>query len=269
MKKIVLFFIFVFGMVSFLGADKLDKVISSGKLKCGVVLDFPPMGYFSKDNKPAGFDVDYCKDLAKVLNLKLKIVNLTWAERIPSLISGKTDLVIGSTSDTLQRAKTAGFTIPYYVFKFQVVHKKNTKIKTFEDLKDKKVGAGLSTTYEIEFLKHSKERGWDKNNYVSLKSENDVILALKQGKVDAIITTDTVASSLIKSGKYKNFVAGPFLPNFNDFVSIIVKRTEYGWLNYLNLFVNQQVRTGRYAELYKKHMGSSNVPKLSMDNVYY
>jgi len=44
-------------------ADKLDDVINRGTLNCGVVLDFPPMGYTDKDNKPAGFDVDYCDDL--------------------------------------------------------------------------------------------------------------------------------------------------------------------------------------------------------------
>ena len=50
-------------------ADKLDKIISKGKIRCGVVLDFPPMGYRDARNKPAGFDVEYCKDLAKVLGV--------------------------------------------------------------------------------------------------------------------------------------------------------------------------------------------------------
>ena len=40
-------------------ADQLDTVIQRGTLNCGVVLDFPPMGYFDENNEPAGFDVDY------------------------------------------------------------------------------------------------------------------------------------------------------------------------------------------------------------------
>lgn len=47
-------------------ADKLDDIISSGKLRCAVVLDFPPMGSRDADNKPVGFDVDYCNDLARL-----------------------------------------------------------------------------------------------------------------------------------------------------------------------------------------------------------
>ena len=33
-------------------ADKLDDIIASGKLRCAVVLDFPPMG--SRDAQSAG-----------------------------------------------------------------------------------------------------------------------------------------------------------------------------------------------------------------------
>jgi len=127
------------GAFSALSADKLDDVIKKGTLNCGVVLDFPPMGYTDKDNKPAGFDVDYCNDLAKVLGVKSNILNLTWGDRIPSLISGKTDVVVGSTSDTLERAKSVGFTYPYFVFKFQVISKKGVKMASFDDLKNIKV----------------------------------------------------------------------------------------------------------------------------------
>ena len=35
-------------------ADKLDDIISSGTLRCAVVLDFPPMGMRDADNNPIG-----------------------------------------------------------------------------------------------------------------------------------------------------------------------------------------------------------------------
>uniref|UniRef100_UPI0026847FE2 transporter substrate-binding domain-containing protein n=1 Tax=Psychromonas sp. Urea-02u-13 TaxID=2058326 RepID=UPI0026847FE2 len=62
------------GAISSASADKLDDVIKRGTLNCGVVLDFPPMGYTDKDNKAAGFDVDYCNDLAKVLGVKSNVI---------------------------------------------------------------------------------------------------------------------------------------------------------------------------------------------------
>ncbi|MEK9597894.1 MAG: transporter substrate-binding domain-containing protein, partial [Alphaproteobacteria bacterium] len=60
-------------MVAPVAADTLDDVIDAGTLKCGVVLDFPPIGYFDANNEPAGFDVEYCNDLAAALEVDVEI----------------------------------------------------------------------------------------------------------------------------------------------------------------------------------------------------
>jgi polar amino acid transport system substrate-binding protein len=56
-------------------------------------------------------------------------------------------------------------------------------------------------------------------------------------------------------------------PFDTDYVALFAKRDEYGLLNYLNLFVNQQIRTGRYDELYEKWVGGE-VPSLIVPNAY-
>lgn len=244
------------GAFSSASADQLDDVISRGTLNCGVVLDFPPMGYTDKDNKPAGFDVDYCNDLAAVLGVKSNVINLTWGDRIPSLISAKTDVVIGSTSDSLARAKSVGFTYPYFVFKFQVISKKGVEMSSFEDLKNVKVGAALGTTYETEYFNYADSQGWGRDNYTSFKSENDAFLGLYQGKVDALISTNTNIATKLTSGQFDDFVAGPYVPNYDDVVGIIAKRNELAWIKYLNLFLVHQVRDGRLNELHVKHFGT-------------
>jgi len=245
------------GMFSTASADKLDDVITAGTLNCGVVLDFPPMGYFDKHNKPAGFDVDYCNDLAKALGVKSNVMNLTWGDRIPSLISGKTDVVVGSTSDTLERAKSVGFTYPYFVFKFQVISKKGKNINSFDDLKNVKVGAALGTTYETEYLAYAKKKGWGKGNYTAFKSENDAYLGLYQGKIDALISTNTNIATKLQTKEFKNFVAGPYVPNYDDVVGLIAKRSETAWISYLNLFLVHQIRDGAMNKAYNKHFGSN------------
>ncbi|AOY88392.1 amino acid ABC transporter substrate-binding protein [Marinobacter salinus] len=237
-------------------ADQLDTVIQRGTLNCGVVLDFPPMGYFNEDNEPAGFDVDYCNDLAEVLGVDVNVLNLTWGDRIPSLIAGKTDVVIGSTSDTLERAKSVGFTYPYFVFKFQVIAGKDKNIQSFDDLKNLKVGAALGTTYETEYLAYAEKKGWGTDNYTAFKSENDAYLGLYQGKVDAIISTNTNIATKLQSEEFAGFEAGPFVPNYDDVVGLIAKRSETAWINYLNLFLVRQIRDGNMNEAYNKHFGS-------------
>jgi len=250
------------GAFSSANADKLDDVISRGTLNCGVVLDFPPMGYTDKDNQPAGFDVDYCDDLAKVIGVKSNVINLTWADRIPSLISAKTDVVVGSTSDTLARAKSVGFTYPYFAFKFQVISKKGVKMASFDDLKNIKVGAALGTTYEVEYFEYADSQGWGRDNYTSFKSENDAYLGLYQGKVDALISTNTNIATKLASGQFDNFVAGPYVPNYDDIVGLIAKRDELSWINYLNLFLVHQIRDGRLNELHIKHFGTPVSPEM-------
>jgi polar amino acid transport system substrate-binding protein len=53
-----------------------------------------------------------------------------------------------------------------------------------------------------------------------------------------------------------------------DHVALIALRNEEGLLDYLDLFVNQQVRTGRYQELYNTHVGEGPAPDLTIPGVY-
>lgn len=250
-------------------ADQLDNVLKKGVVRCGVVLDFPPIGFRDADNNPDGLDVQMCKDLAEGMKIKYEVVGLTWAERIPALISGKIDVAVASSSDTLERAQTVGFTVPYNVFRFQAVLAPGVQIDSWEDLKDLKVGAAVGTTYESEFLDY-KAKNWSgaKGKYTSYQSENESFLAVKQGQVDAIIVTDTVAANNIKSGKFEGVSAGPVAPFGADIVGMMTKRKEFGWLNYLNIFINRQVRSGRYQEIYSKYVGGE-APNLTSKGVYY
>jgi polar amino acid transport system substrate-binding protein len=250
-------------------ADKLDDVLSKGKVRCGVVLDFPPMGFRDSNNEAVGMDVDMCADLAKAMNIEYEIVGLTWAERIPSLISGKVDVAIASSSDTLERAQTVGFTIPYMLFQFQALLSEKAEASSWEDLKDLKVGAAIGTTYESSFLDYKKEN-WEgsKGKYSSFQSENESFLAVSQGQVDAVIVTDTAAANVLASGKFKGIKSGPVAPFGADIVGMMTLRKQYGWINYLNLFINRQVRTGRFQELYGKWIGGT-APDMTVPGTYY
>lgn len=249
-------------------ADKLDDIISSGKLRCAVVLDFPPMGSRDAQNKPIGFDVDYCNDLAKSLGAKPEIVETPFADRIPALMSGRVDVIVGSTSDTLERARVVGLSIPYFVFQNVVLTREGTGINKYEDMKGHPVG-NTSSTYEAITLEAQVKKWNDpKGSFRAYQNQADTILAVSQGHIDATVSTNTVAMASIKSGKYKGLKIVGNAPYVPDYVSIAVKRNEYGLLNYINLFVNQQVRQGRYKELYEKWVGGTPVP-LTVPNVYY
>ena len=257
--------VFAFSTAGDARADKLDDVINNGTLRCAVVLDFPPIGFRDANNEPAGFDVEYCKDLAKALEVDHEILPVTWAERLPSIVTNRADVVFGGTSDSLERAKTVGFSIPYAIYYAQAVVGKNSGIKTFEDMKGKRVAAAVGTVPEQEFLKFAEKWGTE-DLYQGYQSENEVFLAVAQGKADAGITTNTAVKPIAE--RYDSVIAGPRMPWTTDYTSVVGPRKDFGWLNYLNLFITHQVRSGRYQELWGQFVGGE-APDLRIPGVMY
>ena len=180
-------------------ADKLDDIIESGKLRCAVTLDFPPMGFRDENNNPAGFDVDYCADLAKVLGVEPEVVETPFPDRIPALVSGRADVIVASTSDTLERAKTVGMTIPYFAFQMVVLTREDAGVNSYADLKGKKLG-NTSGTYEAIALEKD-QKAWGTGSFRAYQSQNDTILAVAQGHIDATVVTNTVAAATLKIGR--------------------------------------------------------------------
>lgn len=246
-------------------ADTLDDVIDRGVLRCGVVLDFPPIGFRDANNEPAGFDVDYCADLAAALDVEHEILPLTWAERLPVIVTGRADVVFGATSDTLERARTVGFTIPYAIYYAQGVVGVDSGIETFEDIRGKRVAAAVGTVPEQEWLEIAAEWG-EEDLYQGYQSENEVFLAVAQGRADIGITTNTAVLPITQ--QYDTVIAGPRMPWTTDYTSVVAERTDVSWLNYLNLFVTHQVRSGRYQELWGQYVGGE-APELRIPGVMY
>jgi len=189
-------------------------------------------------------------------------------ELVPQVIASRADVIVASTSDTLERAKTVGMTIPYFAFQMVVLTREDAGVNSYADLKGKKLG-NTSGTYEAIALEKD-QKAWGTGSFRAYQSQNDTILAVAQGHIDATVVTNTVAAATLKFGKYKGLKVAGDAPYVVDYVSLAAKRSEYGLLNYLNLFVNQQVRNGRYDELWKKWVGDEIKPaNLTVPGVYY
>lgn len=233
-------------------ADKLDDVISAGELKCGVMLDYPPNGFRDSANNPTGYDVEYCQDLAKALGVKPVIVETPSPQRIPALLSNQVDISIASATITLERAKTVAFTSPYSSYSFVVVSRKDSNIKTFADLKGKRVAGVRGAAEDSLFQNYFKQWNDANGQYLTVSNDSDRNLALAQGKVDAFIVNVQAASELIKLPQYQAFHTCCDAPFPKDTVGMMVTRDSTDFLRFTNLFLHEQQVSGRYAELYKK-----------------
>lgn len=246
-------------------ADKLDDIIASGTLRCAVMLDFAPMGFRDEQHNPAGFDVDTCNDLATALGVDAEIVETPLVDRIPALLSGRADVAVASASDTLERAKTIGFTVPYFAFTSVILARSDANITTYKDLKGKVVGTPAGSAEGIALSADVTEWNASGGEYKGFQSQADTYLAMAQGQIQATILPSTLAAAAVE--QYPQFVVVGDAPYVIDYVGLMAARNEYGFLNYLDLFINQQVRTGRYDELYEKWIGGA-VPALTIPNVY-
>lgn len=237
-------------------ADKLDDIISSGKVRCGIMLDVPPVGMRDNNNNPVGYDVEFCMDLAKALGVEAVIVETPAPDRIPAILSGRVDIGVASATNSLERAKSVAFSIPYQIWDVGVaVAADNTSIKSYMDVKGKKVGTVRGTTGEVAFLNDLKQWG-SGTSHISYGSNAEQFLALSQGKVDAIIESTAIFGEYAKgAGKGKIKVCCSVTTAPADWTGLMVKRGDQGLLNWVNLFVWHQYKNGRTDELYRKWFG--------------
>ncbi len=105
-------------------SSTIDKVMRKGTLRVGLS-SFVPWAMQDKNGEWVGFEVDVATQLAKDMGVKLELVPTKWEGLIPSLLTGKFDLIIAGMTGTPQRALKINFTIPYdYSGMNVVVHKK-------------------------------------------------------------------------------------------------------------------------------------------------
>lgn len=247
----------------------LDTIIQSKKLRCGIMLDAPPAGFRDQSNEPDGYDVIYCKDMAKALGAEAVIVETPSPDRIPALVSNRIDVLISSTTPTPARALTVAFTQPYTNNIMMVVTRKDSGISQYSDLKSKKLGGVIGATPE-QLFKQELANGWQGSGatYTGYASNSESYLALQQGKVDAILIAAGVFHALSQSGQFPEFVATGVAP-LADFGSIAVHRDDEQFLNWARLFIFQQEVSGRRAEIYKKYYGDGPLPPLTANGINF
>jgi ABC-type amino acid transport substrate-binding protein len=246
-------------------ADKLDDIQKAQKLRCGVLLDLPPVGYRDANNNPVGYDIEICQDMAKALGVEPEIVETPSPDRIPALLSDRVDVSVSSATNSLERAKVVAFSIPYQIWSYAVVVRKDSDVKKFDDLKGKRVGIVRGTTPETYFLPIFKQWNDPNGSYTPYGSDADRFLALSQGKIDASVEGNVALGQFLKTPQGKDFVICCNTPFPEDWTGIMVRRNEQGLLNWVNLFLWHEIKNGRVQELYRKWWGI-DAPSLALPN---
>lgn len=131
----------------------LDDVMKAKTIRIGVPTDYPPYGFVGLDLKPQGLDVAMANLIAEKMGVKLEMVPVVSANRIPYLQTKQVQLVISTLGKNPDRMKVIDFTHAYSPF-FQAVYApKAMSIKSFADLGGKTIAVAKGAMEEQELAK--------------------------------------------------------------------------------------------------------------------
>lgn len=172
--------------------ESLNIIKENGKIILGTSADYPPYEWHviegTKD-EITGVDIEIAKAAAEDLGVELEIKDMQFNGLIPSLKAGDVDMVIAGMCADEKRRKAVDFTEPYIEQNQVILIRKDDsdEFKSLEDLKDKKVGTQLGTMQQ-EYA--------DANfgaEVIGVPNNNDLVLELKNGTLDAIFMTEFTA----------------------------------------------------------------------------
>lgn len=174
-------------------ADALATIETNKVIRIAVPQDFPPFGTVGTDMQPQGYDVDVAKLIADKLGVKLELVPVTSANRIPYLQTNKVDLVISSLGKNAEREKVIDFTTAYAPFFNGVFGPAGADVKDVQGLTGKTIGVTRGAVEDIELTKIAPADATIKR----YEDNNGTISAFLSGQVDLIATGNVVAAAII------------------------------------------------------------------------
>ena len=131
----------------------LDDVMKAKSIKIAIPTDYPPYGFVGTDMAPQGLDVDVAKLIAAKLGVKVELVPVTSANRVPYLQTRKADLVVSTLGKNPDREKVIDFTSAYSPFFQAVFAPKTMAIKGWGDLAGKSVAVTRGAMEDQELAK--------------------------------------------------------------------------------------------------------------------
>lgn len=185
-------------------AKQTGMTVNDGVLTMATNAYFPPYEYYEGD-EVVGIDAEIAGAVAEKLGLELKIEDMEFDSIITAVQTGKADMGLAGITVTDERKESVNFSDSYATGIQVIIVPEGSDIVGVDDLADRKIGVQLATTGDI----YAKD-DFGEDHVEEYNKGADAVMALVQGKVDAVIIDNEPA---------KNFVAA------ND--GLVILDTEY------------------------------------------
>lgn len=153
------------------------------------------------DGKISGLEIAVMSEVAKRLHLRLVPVVTKWDSIIIGLNANKFDMSMGAIDITPARQKSIVFADAWIQSGGRILAPNNTTIKSPDDLKGKRIGAQVSSTYAQLAVEHG----------AILKNYSDVTSAVQDminGNLDGVIN-DSISNAYLIAHNHLPFVQVP------------------------------------------------------------
>jgi len=223
---------------------------AGGKLIVAMELAYPPFETKDDAGEPTGISVDFAKDLGAYLGRETEIVNTAWDGLIPSLQTGKADLVISSMTITEKRKEEVDFSDPYANAILAILANKDSGVASIDDLNQagKKVAVKTGSTgyfYAEDNLKNAE--------IIALADESACVTEVSQGKADGFLYDQLTI--------YRNNQMNPettaaiFIPFQKvEYWGAAMKKGNTELLNGVNEFIKKYTDEGGFDKLSEKYL---------------
>lgn len=167
-------------------------------LEMATSAEFPPFESRDASGEFVGFDIDLAHHIADELGYELNITDMKFDGLIGALQNDRVDMVIAGMSATDQRRENVDFSSEYHFSGEMFITKKDSEVKSLEDLEGKTVGVQLGTIQE-EGANKILEEGDINFELKALDDSGALIQEILSDRIDAAYMDKEVAKGYVEA----------------------------------------------------------------------
>lgn len=214
-----------------------------------------PFAYLDAKNNNtfSGIDAEIITEIAKRLGIaKVEMKHVPFENLLIELNNGSVDMVTDAMYIKPERLSKAYFTNQWYREGEAVVIKKDSAIKTKEDLKDKTIGGQKGMTF-LETAQKWQQEGKVKEVKV-FNSQAELMMAVNTGKIDACITDGIVAGYTLKQNADLALrIMEPYEPESSGVIGAAIRFADKELLTAVNDELEKMRADGTLKAIYDKY----------------
>jgi len=242
-----LFSFLIIAAVVVAGCAKAEK----DTLKVGMELAYPPFEMTDTDGNPEGISVDLAYALGKYLKRPVQISNISFDGLIPSLKTGKIDIIISSMTITEERRQSVEFSDPYSKAYLSLLISRDSPVKVPGDLdrKGRRIAVKKGTTGHLYAKDH-----FPNADIMVFDKESACVLEVVQNKADAFIYDQmTIFTNWRKNPDTTRAILEPFQEDY-EYWGIAMRKDDTELRGQINLFLKEFKEDGGFDRLGEKFL---------------